>query len=366
MNETERKKKELERFRKEIDKLDDNLINILNKRAEIVIEIGKIKKLLNLGVFQPKREEEIIQRISNKSTLLKPFIVETIWKEIMGATKDLQGTISKVGYLGPEGTFTHQAALDFFPKTGTNFIGCKNILEIFENIEKDLLDFGVIPIENSLQGTVRESLDLLIEKNLIIFGEIELRIVQNLISLKSSDLLKIENIYSHPQAFAQVRTWIKTNLPNANLININSTAEAVKKVKELNMEKNGAIGTEFASKIQDLKILSSNIEDHPSNFTRFIIISKKENEIKGEKIKTSLVFVVKHVPGALYKALKVFSDENLNLTKIESRPRRRGKWEYIFLMDFEGDKEDPIIKEVLELMNQNVIWCKILGSYPYK
>ena len=147
---------------------------------------------------------------------------------------------------------------------------------------------------------------------------------------------------------------------------MDSTAEAVKKVKELNNEKNGAIGTVFASKIQDLKILSSNIEDHPSNFTRFIIMSKKENELKGEKIKTSLVFVVKHVPGALYKALKVFSDENINLTKIESRPRRKGKWEYIFLMEFEGHKEDPKIIEVLELVNQNVIWCKILGSYPYK
>jgi len=366
LNEIERSKKELKEFRKDIDNIDDKIINLLNKRAEIVIEIGKIKKLLNLGVFQPKREEEIIQRITNKSTLLKPSIVKTIWKEIMGASKDLQGTISKVGYLGPKGTFTHQAALDFFPKTGTNFIGCKNISEIFEKIEKNLLDFGVIPIENSLQGTVRETLDLLIEKNLIIYGEIELRIVQNLISLKSSDLLKIEDIYSHPQAFAQVRTWIKTNLPNANLINMDSTAEAVKKVKELNNEKNGAIGTVFASKIQDLKILSSNIEDHPSNFTRFIIMSKKENELKGEKIKTSLVFVVKHVPGALYKALKVFSDENINLTKIESRPRRKGKWEYIFLMEFEGHKEDPKIIEVLELVNQNVIWCKILGSYPYK
>ncbi len=366
MNDIERKKKELEQFRKEIDKFDDEIINLLNKRAEIVIEIGKVKKLLNLDVFQPHREKEIIQRITNKSTLLKPYIVETIWKEIMGATKHLQGSVSKVGYLGPEGTFTHQAALDFFPKTGTNFIGCKTILEIFENIEKDILDFGVIPIENSLQGTVRETLDLLIEKNLIIYGELELRVIQNLISLHDSDLTKITHLYSHPQAFAQVRTWLKKNLPNAQLINMNSTAKAVQKVKELNDEKNGAIGTEFASKIHGLKILSSNIEDNPSNFTRFLIISKKENQIKGEILKTSLVFVVKHVPGALYKALKVFSDANINLTKIESRPRRKGKWEYIFLMDFEGDKDDPKIKTVFELMNQNVIWCKILGSYPFK
>ena len=366
MNEIERSKKELKQFRKDIDNIDDKLINLLNKRAEIVIKISQIKKLLNLDIFQPQREKEIIQRITDKSTILKSTSIEAIWKEVIGACKDLQGGISKVGYLGPKGTFTHQAALNFFSKTGTDFIGYRNIQDIFENIEKDILDFGVIPIENSLQGTVRETLDLLIEKNLIIYGEIELRIVQNLISLKNSDLSKIRNIYSHPQAFAQVRTWLKTNLPTANIINLNSTAEAVKKVKELNDEENGAIGTEFASKLHDLKILSSNIEDNPSNFTRFLIISKKENEIKGEKLKTSLVYVVKHVPGALYRVLKVFSDENINLTKIESRPRRKGKWEYIFLMDFEGDKDDPKIKKVLELMNQNVIWSKILGSYPYR
>ena len=366
MSEMEKNGKELENLRKEIDNIDNEIINLLNNRAERVIKIGKIKELLNLDVFQPQRENEIIQRIKNKSTILKNDIIETIWKEIIGACKDLQGTVSKVGYLGPQGTFTHQAALDFFAKTGTNFIGCKTILEIFENIEKDILDFGVIPIENSLQGTVRETLDLLIEKNLVIYGEIELRIIQNLISLKHSELSKIKKVYSHPQAFAQVTAWLKKNLPNAILINMNSTAEAVEKVKVLKDEKNAAIGTEFASKIHNLKIINSNIEDNPSNFTRFLIISKKENEIKAEKLKTSLVYVVKHVPGALYRVLKVFSDANINLTKIESRPRRKGKWEYIFLMDFEGDKDDPKIQQVLDLMNQNVIWYKILGSYPFK
>ena len=230
MNDNERNKKELEQFRLDIDKIDDKIINLLNKRAEIVLNISRVKKILNLDTYQPQREREIIQRIVEKSTILKSTSIKTIWSEIIGASKDLQGTVTKVGYLGPEGTFTHQAALDFFPKIGTNFIGSRNILEIFDNIEKDLLEFGVIPIENSLQGTVRETVDLLIEKNLIIFGEIELRIIQNLISLRDSEISIIKNIYSHPQAFAQVRSWIKQNLPNVNLINMNSTAEAVKNV----------------------------------------------------------------------------------------------------------------------------------------
>ncbi|MFW9942098.1 MAG: prephenate dehydratase, partial [Candidatus Thorarchaeota archaeon] len=225
-------------------------------------------------------------------------------------------------------------------------------------------DFGVIPIENSLQGTVRETLDLLIEKNLIIYGEIELRIIQNLITIKSSDLSKIHTIISHPQAFAQTRIWIKTNLPNASLISVNSTAEAVLRVKELNDESHAAIGTEFSSQVYNLKVLSSNIEDTPSNFTRFLIISKRENDYKEGKIKTSVVFVTRHTPGALYRVLKIFADANINLLKIESRPRRRGRWEYIFLMDFEGDKTEEKIIKIFKKMNENVIWYKILGSYP--
>jgi chorismate mutase/prephenate dehydratase len=357
---------EIDNLRRDIDVIDKKILDLLNMRGEVVKKIGIYKNKKNIEIYQPSREKEVIDKLKNLSSILKPRSIESIWKEIMGACKVIQGSIIKVGYLGPKGTFTHQAALEFHSKAGTEFIDSKNILEIFENIEKDILDFGVIPIENSLQGTVRDTLDLLIEKNLIIYGEVELRIKQNLISLKGSDLSIIEKIYSHPQAFAQSRNWIKTNIPSAKLINVNSTSEAVKIVKDLNNKKNCAIGTEFASKIYHLKILNSNIEDNPSNFTRFLIISKRENELKGEKIKTSLVFVVKHVPGALYQVLRIFAEANINLLKIESRPRRKGKWEYIFLMDFEGNKDNPKIKEVLEKMESNIIWHKILGSYPYK
>ena len=364
MNDQNRLKKELRVLREEIDKVDDSIVELLNKRGNIVIKIGELKDKLNMKVLQPQREKEVIERLKNKSTIFRNSSIEAIWKEIMSASKVIQGMINKVGYLGPKGTFTHQAALEYFPKAGSEFIHANSSLEIFENVEKGLIDFGVIPIENSLQGTVRETLDLLIEKNLIIYGEIELRIVQNLISMKSSDLSKIQTIISHPQAFAQSRVWIKTNLPNASLISVNSTAEAVLRVQELNDESCAAIGTEFSSHIHDLKILSSNIEDTPLNFTRFLIISKRENDHKEGKIKTSVVFVTKHTPGALYRVLKIFAEANINLLKIESRPRRRGRWEYIFLMDFEGDKAEEKVIKIIEKMNENVIWYKILGSYP--
>lgn len=364
MNDQNNLKKVLRELREEIDKIDDTIVDLLNKRGEIVINIGNLKEKLDMKVFQPHREKEIIKRLKDKSGIFKNSSIEAIWKEIMSASKLIQGLTNKVGYLGPKGTFTHQAALEFFPKAGSEFIPSSSSLEIFENVEKDLIDFGVIPIENTLQGTVRETLDLLIEKNLIIYGETELRIIQNLITMKSSDSSKIQTIISHPQAFAQTRIWVKTNLPRANLISVNSTAEAVRKVQELNDESYAAIGTEFSSQIYNLKVLSTNIEDNPLNFTRFLIISKRENDHKEGKIKTSVVFVTKHTPGALYSVLEIFANANINLLKIESRPRRRGRWEYIFLMDFEGNKDEEKIIKIFEKMNENVIWFKILGSYP--
>jgi len=357
--------RELEDLRREINKIDDEIIELLNKRGELALKIGNNKKLLDLNIYQPLREKEVIDRVKKKIRILKPENIEEIWKEIMGACKGIQGSVLKVGYLGPQGTFTHQAALEFFPRSGTEFIACRNPSEIFENIEKDVLEFGVIAIENSLHGTVHENLDHLLEANIIIFGELELRIIQNLITKKDANLKEIENIYSHPQGFAQAQSWIKSNLPSAKLINTESTAEAVRYIKELDSNSNAAIGSEFASSVYDLQILSSNIEDNPFNITRFLIISKKENELReGKNIKTSLVYVTKHVPGALYNVLKIFAEADINLTKIESRPRRRGKWEYIFLMDFAGDKNDIKVRETIEKMKELVIWFKILGSYP--
>ncbi|MHA2051145.1 MAG: prephenate dehydratase [Promethearchaeota archaeon] len=364
MNENNNLREVLRDLRDRINNIDDTLIELLNQRGNIVIKVGDLKEKLNLKVFQPQREQEIIDRLKAKSKIIKGTSIEAIWNEIMSASKLIQGSITRTGFLGPEGTFTHQAALEYFPKAGTDFSTFNNTLEIFESIEKGIIDFGVVPIENSLQGTVRETLDLLIEKNLFIYGEIELRIIQNLISLKTSDVSKVRTIISHPQAFAQARKWIIANLPKANLINANSTADAVQQISEQKDESIAAIGTSFSSTIYNLKILSSNIEDNPINFTRFLIISKKENEQKVGKIKTSIVFVTKHTPGALYRALKIFADAKINLLKIESRPRRRGRWEYIFLMDFEGDKEDPQVTSVIAKMSDNVIWHKILGSYP--
>ncbi|MFX0075752.1 MAG: prephenate dehydratase [Candidatus Hermodarchaeota archaeon] len=366
MSKEEKNIKELEDIRKKIDEIDDALVDLLNKRADAVMKVGNLKKLLNLDVFQPKREEEIKSRLKDRQTIYKKESIEAIWNEIISASKSVQGTVTKVGFLGPEGTFTHRAALDYFAKAGTQFVPYDSMPEIFDSIEKDKLDFGIVPIENSLQGTVRETLDLLIENDLFIYGEIEVRVIQNLISLKEAELSDIKNIFSHPQAFAQTKIWLKSNLPTAKNTEVTSTAEAVRRVKGLEDKSYAAIGTELAASIYELKVLNSNIEDEKLNYTRFLIISKSENPLKTEKMKTSIVFVTKHVPGALYSVLKIFSDADINLSKIESRPRRRGKWEYIFFMDFEADKNNPKAAEALKLMKENVIWQKVLGSFPLR
>ncbi len=359
-----KQEKELEDLRKNIDEIDDQIIELLNQRGKIVKKVSNIKKLLRMDVHQPHREKQIIDRIKSKTTVLKGINIESIWKEIIGACKAIQDAIIRVGYLGPQGSNTHQAALNYFPEAGSEFLPLKSIPSIFEHIEREKLEFGVVPIENSLQGTVRETLDNLIEKNLYIYGELELKINQNLISLNDANIENIKKIYSHPQAFAQSRNWIKTNLPNAELITTSSTSPAVEQIKEMGDIGAAAIGPSSACQLYDLKELISNIEDMADNFTRFLVISGKENELKERKLKTSIVYVTKHVPGALYKVLKLFADADINLTKIESRPRRTGRWEYIFLMDFEGNKEDVKIQNVLDEMTNLTIWHKILGSYP--
>lgn len=363
LNKEKEYEKELEKYRKEIDKIDDSLVDLLNQRGNIALKISSLKSEYNLDTYQPVREKEVLLRIKNKSTVFNSGNIESIWNEIIGASKAIQNTIAKVGYLGPMGTFTHQAALALYPKSGTEFLPFNSPSEIFENVEKHHVDFGVLPIENTLQGTVRDTLDLLIEKELVIYNEIELQITQNLITVEGAELSDITNVFSHPQAFAQTRTWIKANLPNAILIDVSSTAEAVRRIRKLNDKTYAAIGTAFSSEIYDLNVIKAKIEDN-SNFTRFIVISSKENPIKSENMKTSVVFVTKHVPGALYWVLKIFSDAEINLLKIESRPSRKGRWEYIFLMDFEGNIDDERVKNALNQMKSNVIWHKILGCYP--
>jgi prephenate dehydratase len=223
----------------------------------------------------------------------------------------------------------------------------------------------VIPIENSQAGSVRESIDLLIEQNLKIFGEIEIRVVHNLIGHKGTAPSDIKTIISHPQALSQCSNWILKNHPNVNTEESSSTAKAIKDIAEMKLKPGeyAAIGTEIAAKLNNLDVFYKGIENNTQNYTRFLIISKNEN-IPTDRDKTSIVFVTKHVPGALYGVLKLFADAEINLLKIESRPRKNVRFEYVFICDFEGNVRDKKIKKTLEEIQNYTIWLKVLGSYP--
>ncbi|MCX7916959.1 MAG: prephenate dehydratase, partial [bacterium] len=264
-----------------------------------------------------------------------------------------------VSYLGPEGTFTHQAALSKFGKKA-RYLPVKTIDEVFREVEKERADYGVVPIENSIEGVVTHTLDVFIESDLKITSETPPPTPHFLLS-KEKAISDINKVYSHPQAIAQCRNWIGQNLPNAEIFETESTTSAVKKViKEKN---SAAIASEIAAEMYNLNILAERIEDFRENVTRFLVIGKDFTEKTGND-KTSILFSIKDKVGALHDILAPFKKENINLTRIESRPSKKKAWEYVFFVDFNGHKDEPNVKKALGKIKKSTIFLKILGSYP--
>lgn len=267
---------------------------------------------------------------------------------------------NKVAFQGERGAYSEEAALKFF-RNKTKTIPYKYFSDVFKAVEKGETDFGVIPIENSLEGTVGQNYDLLLKSNLKIGGEVILKIAHCLIANKEVSIESIRRVYSHPQALGQCREFLEKL--RVEIIPFSDTAGSVKMVKEKKLKDAGAIANERAAKIYRMKILKKRIEKNHLNFTRFLIISKKEEKRTG-KDKTSIVFSAKHTPGVLFKALECFAKRKINLTKIESRPIIGKPWEYNFYLDFEGHQDEKIIKEILKDLKKNTLFLKILGSYP--
>ncbi|MHA1793873.1 MAG: prephenate dehydratase [Promethearchaeota archaeon] len=357
---------DLTHFRKEINKVDDEIIALLEKRAEIAKKIGELKRKKGIPIRDWGREQEILKEISSRPLIfLKPENISKIYKEIMGSCRALENLEEKVAFLGPEGTFCEIAARSYFSDAGTIFKPHDSKWQLFRALEADRVDYGVVPVENSTQGTVTETLDLLLDSSTIkICGEIEIKVHHNLIIDPDANEEDIEFVCSHPQAIAQTRKFIREHFPSAIIKETLSTASAVKLVKEKG-KKYAAIGTDLAAHTYNLKILHHSIEDNPNNMTRFIIIGKIEMPPTG-KDKTSIIFTVKHTPGSLFKALEGFSNSNINLTKIESRPAKHLPeiWQYNFYTDFEGHVKDEDVKNALEILKKHSIFLKVLGSYP--
>jgi chorismate mutase/prephenate dehydratase len=346
-------------LRQKIDSLDEQILHLLNQRAEMALEVGRVKSETQTEAYNPQREEEILKRLESQN--LGPFpqkAVSSVFREIISASRSLEAELTVV-YLGPPATHTHLAAIERFGSSIQAF-PTESIEEIFDTVERGKASFGVVPIENSTEGVVNRTLDMFIESEVKICGEVLVRISHDLLS-RSGRPEKIRKIYSHPQALGQCRQWLRKRFPQIALSETTSTARAAQLAVE--DEEAAAVASSLASPLYGLKVIESRIEDYLHNYTRFLVLGRQMMERTG-KDKTSLLFSISHSPGSLHEILKPFSAKAINLTKIESRPIKNKPWEYVFFLDLEGHVTDLQVQEALTEMKREVLFFKLLGSYP--
>jgi chorismate mutase/prephenate dehydratase len=349
----------LKSLRTNIDKLDLQILKLINERASLAGEIGRIKTDNGTEVFSPAREEEVYKNVldANKGPL-DEVTIRAIYREIMSGSRALQKII-KVAYLGPQYSYSHLAAIERFGHK-VEYMMVGSISSVFEEVNRGHVDFGVVPLENSTDGGVSDTLDMFMRlPQLKISAEVRLKVHHNL--LANCDQEHIRRVYSKPQALSQCRNWLSKNLPHADLKDVSSTAVAAQLAKQ--EPGAAAVASRQAAVAYGLRILFDNIEDFAHNETRFAVIGHQETHRTGAD-KTALMFRVPHKPGALVDALNVFNGNKLNLTWIESFPAKTGSQEYMFFVDFEGHTEDPKVKRALGLLEEQCDQLFVLGSFP--
>ncbi|PLX91889.1 MAG: prephenate dehydratase [Desulfuromonas sp.] len=350
---------DLTHLRDRIDSLDNQILELLNQRAEVVIEVGKAKSGSQKQFYVPSREKAIYDRLEQQNP--GPFpthAIRRVYREIISASLSLEQPM-KVAFLGPQATFTHVAAMRQFGFSA-QLVPQKSITGVFEEVERGRADYGVVPVENSNEGVVSHTLDMFMESELKVSAEVLLEISHDLLSL-SGEFDRVKKVISHPQALGQCRHWLETNLPDVPLVDVASTALAAQLAAE--DESAAAIASEAAAALYGLRVVKPKIEDNPHNYTRFLVIGKKTPD-PGGKDKTSIMFSVRDEPGILHRMLEPFSSRDINLSKIESRPLKKKAWEYIFFLDIEGHIAEKVVQEALEDLRQCCHLFKVLGSYP--
>ena len=351
--------KSVEALRKRIDALDEKILVLLNDRARIASEIGKLKKASQADLHAPIRELKVYDRLLSLNK--GPFpdeAVRAVFREIMSASLALEGPL-KVAYLGPKATFTHLACLRQFGFSAT-YISVNSIKEVFYEVERGRVEYGVVPIENSTEGVVNHTLDMFIDSPLKIIGEV-LQEVSHHIMNQSGKMDDVKRLFSHPHAIAQCRVWLESNLAHIPMTEVSSTAKAAEYCVE--DPSAAAIASELAAQLYGLQIIQRRVEDNINNYTRFLIISQRDLEQTGRD-KTSIMFTIQDRVGALYDMLRPFADCGINLTKIESRPSKKKAWEYIFFVDMGGHIEDEKVQLALKNLKGQSLFLKVLGSYP--
>ncbi len=352
-------------LRNRIDAIDDDIGRLISARAECAQQVAEVKKASlsgdeKISFYRPEREAQVLRKAMDRN--LGPLSNEEmarLFREIMSACLALENPV-KVAFLGPEGTFTQQAALKHFGQSAVA-IPFAAIDEVFREVEAGAVQYGVVPVENSTEGVVNHTLDNFMTSNLKICGEVELRIHQNLLVSDVTNVDSISRIYSHSQSLAQCRKWLDAHYPKSERIAVSSNAEAAKRLKgEWNA---AAIAGSMAADLYGLKILAEKIEDSPDNSTRFLIIGSQAVPVSGVD-KTSIVVAMRNEPGALHNLLEPFHRHSIDLTRVETRPSRTGVWNYVFFIDFAGHSQDPLISEVLKEVATHCADLKLLGSYP--
>jgi chorismate mutase/prephenate dehydratase len=349
---------DLDSIRKSIDSIDRQIVSLLNERYSHVLEVGRWKRSRKAAVYVPEREKAVYENLEKMNQgPMRPETLRAVYREIMSGALALEHPL-KVAFFGPEATYTHIAAMAKFGHS-VEYVAKKTISDVFKDVEAGRADYGCVPIENSTEGAVNHTLDMLLDSPALICAEVNLRVHHCLLSNESKE--KIKKVYSHPQSLAQCRAWLQENLPGVE------TAEATSNTKAAQIaaaeEGSAAIASSLAGELYKLDLVSENIEDNPNNTTRFLVISNQETKPTGDD-KTSICFAIKDRVGVLYDCLQPFKSEKVTLTMIESRPTKRRNWEYYFFIDLLGHHTDKHIQKALEQLGDHVQSLRILGSYP--
>lgn len=345
-------------LRERIDAIDREILDLINERARAAQKIGHLKSGHQCDYYIPSREKAIFERLSELNQgPLADDAVQSVYREIISACRSLETKLT-VAYLGPEGSYHHAAATAHFGRS-SEFVPTNTISQVFEEVERGRAEYGLVAIENSIEGSVNETLDKLVNSNVSIVGERYLPISHNLISF--AELHEIEKVYSHPQALAQCRNWLENNLANVPLVQAPSTTKGVQLCKD--EPKAAAIAGVLASDIFEVPILVRGIEDHPDNTTRFYILGRKPLAPSGDD-KVSMAVFIRDRPGALYSILEPFNRLEINLTNLASRPSRLEIWQYMFFLECRGHHQEERIQKVIHEIEKNSIYIKVFGSYP--
>ena len=353
----------LQPFREKIEQTDREIVRLLNERAALSMEIGKAKRAAGLEVYDPSREAMVYRHLETLNEgILSQAALRGVFREILSASRFLQ-TPTTVAFLGPEASFSHQAALSHFGG-GIAAVPAGTIPEVFDQVERGKVQWGIVPLENSAEGSVKTTLDCLISTPLAIRAEVYVRI-RHCLMAAGDDRDAVRIIYSHPQALAQCQVWLRTHLPGVPLVEVESTAGAARRARE--DRRAAAVAGRLAAETYGLHLLAEGIEDNAANTTRFLVIGARAGNKSGGSTgrdKTSILFATPHVPGALQRALTPFAEAGINLTRIESFPMRDRMWEYLFFADFAGHLSEAKTQECLLELKNRTAFLKALGSYP--